>query len=501
MSQAVGTPAPVGRRLGRFATFNVAQHAWLAMVSLVATPVLYHRLGEAAYGLLAVVNVVAAQLSILELGFGHATIRRISRHGGLDDPEELSRTLSTSTLVFLCTAAVGAAVLLAGADLLVERYFRIPPELLATGRTALRISAAFFAVTILGTLAGALWQGLQRFGYLNAVSAAAATAQLLGSVAIVLLGFGVLHVLAWTIVLGTASLAVHGWWLRRQAPGVRLFGRPSRQAFREMAGFGSLLMVAGILTQVFFSGGPLVLGHYVAIGALPFFTVPLGLYQRLNRMGYGVAAALYPLVAELDGLRDEPSLQRVYVSGTRVLLVAAATSMAPAVLVAGPFLSLWMGAGFAAEAGPVLEILFVSFGLSLATIPSVELSRGRGRASLLVAYTTLLAGVGLGGTVLLAPGLGPTGAALAFVTAQAAGSALLLLRVGGRSVSSVFTPRVLLHVVVAALVVVGVLTATASAWARLGAAVALGAALAASGIAWVLTPEERRSLRRMVGGS
>jgi len=135
-------------------------------------------------------------------------------------------------------------------------------------------------------------------------------------------------------------------------------------------------MLAGVFTQVFFSGGALVLGHFVLVGALPLFTVPFGLYQRLNRMGYGLASALYPLVAELDGIQDRDSLQRVFLSGTRMLLLGGVAAMAPAVLVATPFLTLWMGPEFAEQGGPVLQVLFVVFALSLATTPSVELARG-----------------------------------------------------------------------------------------------------------------------------
>ena len=483
--------------MGRFASFNVAQHLWLGVLSLVATPILYHRLGEAAYGLLAVVNLVAAQLAILEFGFGHATIRRLAKSGGTRDPAELSRTLATSSWVFFGTAVVGSTVLLVGADVLAERYFQIPADFRDTGKTALRIGAVFFAVSMFGTLAGAVFQGIQRFGYLNLVSGVAATAQLLGSVVLVLTGFGVLSVLAWSVFLGCVTLAIHRWWLAHEAPGVRPFGRPTRAAFREMAGFGFLLMVAGVLTQVFMSGGALVLGHYVAVGMLPFFTVPFGLYQRLNQMGYGLASALYPLVAEMDGLRDGPSLTRVFVSGTRILLLVGTATMAPAVLVATPFLTVWMGSEFAAQGGVVLELLLAAFALSLATIPSIELARGTGRPGLLVGYTGVLAGVNLAGVALLAPTAGATGAGVAFLVAQGCGSVYLLATVGGRNCARVVSPGATAFVAVAAAAVFLALRADLSMPVQVGLAMALGVALVALGYFFGLARDERHTLRRM----
>ena len=485
-------------RLGRFASFNVGQHVWLAVLSLVATPIVYHRLGEAAYGLLSVVNLVAAQLSILEFGFGHATIRRLSQSLPTDDVAEMSRTLATSSWVFLATAVVGSLTILATADLLAEGYFRIPPELLGTGKLALRIGAAFFAASILGNLASAAWQGLQRFGFVNLVSGLSASAQLLGSVVLVLVGVGVIGLLWWSVVLGFVVLLVHGWWLRRKLPVLRPFGRPDRRAFREMAGFGLLLMMAGVFTQVFVSGGALVLGHYVLVGVLPFFTVPFGLYQRLNRVGYGLASALYPLVAELDGRKDHDSLQRVFVSGTRILIVAGVTAMAPAVLVAAPFLALWMGPDFAKEGGRVLEVLFVAFALSLATTPSVELARGTGRGGWLVTYTGLLAAVNLGGALLLARTWGPLGAAMAFLVAQSVGSAFLIGRVGGADCLQVLSLRLVVLSVGAMAATLWTLQATSSPLVRLAVATGLGLVLVVLGVTWILSRDERSALYRMV---
>lgn len=491
-------PAPFGRRLARFASFNVGQQIWLALLSLAATPVLYHRLGPSAYGLLAVVNLVAAQLAILEFGFGHATIRRLARDGAGADVERASRTLSTSAWVFLATAAAGGALLLGATDLLAERYFRIPAAALDTGRAALRIGAAFFAVSMLSMLLGAAWQGLQRFGWLNLVSGVAATAQLLGSVALVVAGLGVLHVLVWSVVVGVGALLAHVARLRRHLPGVRILGRPDREAFREMAGFGFLLMVAGALTQLYLSGGPLLLGHYVAVGVLPFFTVPFGLFQRLNRMGYGLASALYPLVAEMDGTGDEPSKRRLFTSGTRILLVAGAAAAAPGIVLARPFLTLWMGADFALQAVPVLEALLAAFAISLATVPSVELARGTGRAGLLVAYTAVLASVCLAGVSALAPAHGAAGAGWAFLLAQGAGSAVMVAAVGRRDCGSLMSPRLAVFLLLAAVGVALALASGSSPAMRALWAGSLAVVLPGMGLGWTLDPEERRTLRRIV---
>lgn len=488
-----------GRRLRSFAAFNVGQQVWLAGLSLVATPVLYHRLGGSAYGLLAVVGLVAAQLSFLEFGFSHATIRYLARYQAVGDVDGMRRTLSTSSWVYLGGALIGVTVLFATAEVLAERYFQMPPELVATGKAALLLCAPFLLVSMFGSLGNAVFQGLQKFAYINVISGAAATLQVLGSVVLVLAGHGVLPVVMWTITLGILTLVVHVWWLHRTSPGVRPFGRPELSSFREMAGFGLFLMVAGLFTQVFVSGTPLLLGRYVSLGALPFFTIPFGLYQRLNRVNHGVASALYPLVSEMESLGDTSSLRRTFVSGTRILAVGAAILVPPGVLVSTPFLAMWMGAEFAREAGGVLETLVVVVGFAIVALPSVELGRGAGRGRLLVAYTGIQASVSLAGVAVLAPRSGAAGAATALLLGQAAASGFVLLRVGGGHVRQVLSVSM-----IALLGAAGLGTLAGIAWApspvaRLALAVGLAAGLALLGVFWVLSGEERLTLRRMVG--
>ena len=492
------TPPSFVARLSRFTALNVAQHVVLMALALVATPVIYHRLGETAYGILAVVTLLASQLSILEFGFGHATIRWVAQCRGRDDGLGVGRAVATSSWVFLATAGVGAGVMLFAAEPLVDHFFNVPRDARATAVAAVQVGSLFFAASVLGNLASAVWQGLQRFGTMNLISGVAALLQVLGSIALVLRGYGVLAVILWSTVLGLVSLAVNLKGLATPLRGTRWLGPLHPGTLREMGRFGFLLMLAGAFNQVVVSGGPLVLGHYVAIGALPFFTVPMSLFQRLNRLGYGLAGALFPLVAELEGRGDARTLERLFVSGTHTLLLVGVVAMAPAVLLAGPFLTVWMGPEFSAEAGRALELLFAAFAVALTAIPSIETARGTGRSGLLAGYTGIQAAVVLGGVTLLAPRWGASGAGAAFLAGHAAGLAFLGLVVGGGAVRRVFPPATLAVVGAGVGATLALLAVTTSPWLRLGAAVGLGAVLAGAALLWASTADEREVLRRLL---
>jgi O-antigen/teichoic acid export membrane protein len=262
-----------------------------------------------------------------------------------------------------------------------------------------------------------------------------------------------------------------------------------------MASFGVLLMLAGLFSQVYLTAGPLVLGHFVLVSALPFFTVPFGIFQRLYRLASGVSSALFPVVAELDGVKDHGTLDRVFMSGTRVLLLAGLASGLPAVLLAGPFLTLWMGEAFAVEATPVLERLFLAYAITLATVPSVEMARGRGQAARVATHVGILASVNLLGVLLLAPGNGVAGAASAFLTAQAVGSAVLFLWIGGRSVFRLLNFRLVTLLTAGLLLTYACHVSAQETPIRILAALGIGLFLTLIGYFWALAVEERQAMR------
>lgn len=490
----------VSSRLGRFAGLNIARQLWLSLLSLIATPILYHGLGAGAYGILALVNLLTSQLAVLEFGFGHATIRWISQARSRNDQEALRGTLATSLWVFVAAGVIGAAFLVGFQEYLVREFFQIPEELLETAEKAVLVAAVFLVATVLGNLAAAIWQGAQYFGSLNLITGVGATVQILGSLVIVMVGLSVIHVVVWSTFLGIALLGVHAWGLRKMLPVRGLKLAPDGRVFREMASYGMLLMLAGLFSQLYLTAGALVLGHFVLVSALPFFTVPFGIFQRLYRLASGVSSALFPVVAELDGVEDHRTLDRVFLSGTRVLLLAGLATGLPAVLLAGPFLELWMGEVFAMEAAPVLERLFLAYAITLATVPSVELARGRGQAGRVATHVGILAAVNLLGIFLLAPGRGVGGAASAFLIAQAVGSAVLVLWIGRRSVIRLLNFNLLLFLVTGF-----VLTYACYAYAqlvplRILSALGTGLFLTLMGFFWVLDAEEQEAMRRSMAG-
>src|SRR5687768_6159816 len=97
-------------QLAPVAAGSAATTVWLALLGLVTTPYMLNRLGPSAYAVFALVTIMAAYLSNLELGFGHATVRFLARARAEGDEEAQAKILQTSLFVF-AIAGSGAALI------------------------------------------------------------------------------------------------------------------------------------------------------------------------------------------------------------------------------------------------------------------------------------------------------------------------------------------------------------------------------------------------------
>jgi O-antigen/teichoic acid export membrane protein len=197
-----------------------------------------------------------------------------------------------------------------------------------------------------------------------------------------------------------------------------------------MAALGISLMVAGLFLQLHLAGGVLILGQAVTVSLLPLYLIPFGIFQRLTLLASGVANAIFPIVAEVAAVGDRTKLELIQTRGTRLLLLGALPIVVSGLLLAGPFLTHWLGPDFAVGGTVVLQSFLIAFGLGTMSVPGTEVARGGGHPARVIAYTAVLALVNIGGAAFLTPQFGVAGAAAAMPLAQGAGAAYILAASG-----------------------------------------------------------------------
>ena len=115
--------------LKRHTVYNLGGALAPLAMMLVTVPLYIGLLGEARYGVLAIVWVLTGYFGFFDLGLGRATAFAIAR-SDREDPSRAPRVLWTALAVNTGFGIVGGAILALLAPLLFGRLLAVPPALL-----------------------------------------------------------------------------------------------------------------------------------------------------------------------------------------------------------------------------------------------------------------------------------------------------------------------------------------------------------------------------------
>lgn len=361
----------------RHSLYNLAGSLAPTVVTLVTVPAYIRLIGVDRYGVLAIVWVFLGYFGVFDLGLGRATAQQIAV---LSDAEPAARAEAFWTALILNAAfgAAGGLLCWPVARIFFASHFQVAESLRLEILAAVPwLATAVPVATISGVLYGAL-QGRERFLTLNATG-------LVGSVLFQLFPLAVawLHGpdLAWLVpasLLGRVLvLAVLFVECRRHVP---LRGTPSvsRALVRPLFQYGGWITTTSLVGPLMVALDRFVVGAVSGATAVTYYTVPYNLVNRISVIPASLAAALFPRFASAEG--EERA--RLSNEAVRVILVLITPLIIVGLLLLRPFLSWWIGQGFAENAAVVGQILLLGLWANcFAQIPYTRL-QAQGRPDL-----------------------------------------------------------------------------------------------------------------------
>ncbi len=397
------------------------------LVSLFTVPAYLHLIGNARYGVLAIVWLFLGYFGIFDPGITRAAAFHMARLHEPNQAKERESVFWTALLINGAFGIIGGVVLYFAARPIFMSTFKMPEAMKAEVMKSLPWLAASIPVAIIsGVLSGAL-QAREWFGFSNTVGVANASISQLAPLAV---AFWHGPDLAWLIptvliarALGTipTSIAI----IRALPLGVG--GGFDSSRLKELFSYGGWITITNVLTPVLSTMDRMLIGSLLSAEAVAFYTVPFNLVSRASIIPGALSSSLFPKLSR--GSREDSSR---LASDAVAALAAVMTPIVVIGMGALPiFMQHWVGRSFAEHAAPVGIILLAGVWINaLAFIPFGHL-QASGRPDIVAKFHALELIPFLG---LLWVGLhyfGLAGAAYAW-TFRVAFDAALLFVAGGR---------------------------------------------------------------------
>ncbi len=446
MSGEVTTDATKDARLRRRVMVNTASNTVAQVFTLgiwfFLTPFLLQQLGASDYGLWILISSLVAYGSLLDFGIGNAITKYVAQYQAESRIEQATSLVATALWLYI---ALGVFAILLGAVLapLVPILLNLPDRQAAMASGLTFLSALVLGVSLPSATTIAVLRGLHRFDLANVVGLTGMTLFTLGTIAALVLGGGVLGMVAINVPVTLITQIPAVWLIRRTAPALSFGLRgASRKLLKTVTSFSSVLFVINVAGQLQSRTDEIVIG-----ASLPLASVtPYSIARRLSTMPQMLTEqfmkVLMPLASQLDAENDRRRLRALYLTSTRLTLAVFVPLALGVMLLAQPFITLWVGAPYAQYDYLVWILTAASF-MVISQWPAGSILLGMGRHRLLAVITLISAFVNLGLSLALVHPLGLIGVALGTLIPATIENLFFVLpyalRVNGVSVRAVLT--------------------------------------------------------------
>lgn len=362
--------------LGRHTLFNLAGAGVPILTGLATVPVYLRHIGPERYGVLAVVWALIGYFSFFDAGFGRATTQRMSKIAE-DAEQERSRLLWTALLATLALGVAASAVLLPVARALLADRISMDSETREEVAGAVLWMLPALPILLPTTVLQGALQARLRFLEVNAIQTFGAVVGQTLPLIVAVSGHVALSALVPTVLL--SRLLVLALLLHQSTLHVPLMGRPviDRGHLGALARYGGWVSLVSFLGPMLVTIDRLVIAALSGAKAVAVYTVPYDLASRSQVVSSSLSTALFPRLSSASSADFQTLVDRA----TAALISFMTPVVAVGMLLAQPFLGVWIDLEFASLSAGVAELILLGFWFNALAIPSATgiLASGRSR--------------------------------------------------------------------------------------------------------------------------
>ncbi|HSI39667.1 MAG TPA: flippase [Xanthobacteraceae bacterium] len=347
------------------------------IVALATVPLYVRHIGEARYGVLALVIILLGYFGFLDLGLSRAAANILAKMR--DAPHaDRARVLTTAFLLNLGFGTLGGLVIYFGGMFLLDRVVSVPQALKPEIASSFPWIAVLFPMALLHGVAIGVLESRERFLAANLLQVAGGSiGQIIPVMVAVLVSPSLAIVIpAAAVSRGLAVLAVLAFVYREEQPlNLTAFDRTEA---RKLLGYGGWVSVSSIVMPLLTTLDQMLVGALLGVAAVAHYVVPMNLVVRSQVFAAALARTLFPRLSHFGAV----DARELTVRSITTLAFGYGAICAPALLVASPFLKLWIGEEFAAISAPVAQILFPGAWINGISFVLFTLLQGQGRPDL-----------------------------------------------------------------------------------------------------------------------
>lgn len=310
------------------------------------TPYVLQQIGDTRYGIWVIVVSITGYYGLLDLGLRAGLTQYITRYFAAGDWSRMNSAASSGLALQWCCAVCVLLFTFASAAF-AENLFAFPSGLALEARWCILVVGCSTSIQFLLFPFSVALTAAQRFDIVTATSLISRISSAVATVGCLTAGFGLIG-LCVAGALGNVLDYLLRWGIgSRIVPELKFSLKfVNWQSCRECLGFGlwSALLAASALLISF--SDALVIGLFMPVSAVVFFALANNVIRYVAHLFVPFNQVFFPAATALDARNDVAGLQRLYLTGSRLLTLLVLSVALIATVWADDFYSTWVGAKY-----------------------------------------------------------------------------------------------------------------------------------------------------------
>ncbi|UCF08779.1 MAG: oligosaccharide flippase family protein [Thermoplasmata archaeon] len=302
----------VKKKLMRNTIMNSGVQLWTTVLNFVLMLIIIYFVGLEEYGIYLLVAALTGYFGLLDLGIGKSLLKFIAEYHAKKDKQKVNEVVNTAFFIFLLVGVIGAICVFIIGTFFID-VFKIEDDLLSKARLltyllAVTLIFGFCLNTFSSTLAG-----LQRYDRLAYINFAMSLVNAAVTMAVLLLGYGIVELLFYTICIGLTRHIIVAFQVNRYLPYLSIkFSFLKRDTFRTLFRLSLMLLFFSFFARIIYYTDTLVIGFFLGVVMITIYTAAWKISEIPVKAYIWMLSATIPATSELDALRREKALQELF---------------------------------------------------------------------------------------------------------------------------------------------------------------------------------------------
>ncbi|GKU75830.1 lipopolysaccharide biosynthesis protein [Paenibacillus sp. L3-i20] len=339
------------------------------VVGLIYTPIMLRMLGQSEYGLYSLVGSMIATLSLIDLGFGNASIRYLSKHRALGDKDKeynmIGMFMVINTAICVLTIVAGYFIYQYALDGMFGRS--LSGDEFTIFKVMFLLLVFNLAIGFPFSVFGSVMVSHERFVFAKVIGLIRTILNPIVILAVLYMGHKSLGMVIANTVINVLFLWVNVYYCMKVLKIKVYFKQFDWKEMKEIFVYSGFTFLAIIVDKIYWTKDQMILGSISGSAAVSVYAIAAQLNMYYMQLSTAISGMFLPRVTSIvvkDS--DEKGLSELFVRVGRIQYIILGLMLSGLILFGKAFIVLWAGPAYS-EAYIIALILIGPF-----TVPLIQ---------------------------------------------------------------------------------------------------------------------------------